>query len=279
MPMTTRTGPTPGSTARGRAGQHGVLVRDPVRLPALVDRLPSVQILGKRSDVSPSEPFLLFLLPGIALSSWVTRTPDVHDQLGLSTGQMGLVLVGLSVGSMIGILCSGRFVSRFGTRPVIAFDALLIIAGTAVIGVGSAVQSASLATAGLCLFGAGGARWRSTWTAPTWSASPGPRAATLNTYSLSPSRPLAVFSNPCGQPASRTRPGWTGTIAAEPVVPAQERLEPARSRFTFQRPEAPPRCSGRSLCGGFRSRYIRRPDGGIGSPPLARKASSQPTTR
>ncbi|MFI5681730.1 MFS transporter [Streptomyces cellulosae] len=99
--------------------------------------------------------FLLFFLPGIAMSSWVTRTPDVRDQLHLSTGQMGLVLFGLSVGSMIGILCSGRFVSRFGTRPVIALGTLLIIAGTVVIGVGSAVASAPLVTAGLCLFGAG----------------------------------------------------------------------------------------------------------------------------
>ncbi|MFI6668443.1 MFS transporter [Streptomyces sp. NPDC050481] len=99
--------------------------------------------------------FLLFFLPGIALSSWVTRTPDVRDRLGLSTGQMGLVLFGLSVGSMIGILCSGRFVSRFGTRPVIALGTLLIVVGTAVIGAGSAVPSASLVTAGLCLFGAG----------------------------------------------------------------------------------------------------------------------------
>ncbi|MGW0747255.1 MFS transporter [Streptomyces sp. NPDC002817] len=99
--------------------------------------------------------FLLFLLPGIAMSSWVTRTPDVRDQLSLSTGQMGLVLFGVSVGSMIGILCSGRFVSRFGTRPVMALGTLLIIAGTVVIGVGSAVPSAPLVTAGLCLFGAG----------------------------------------------------------------------------------------------------------------------------
>ncbi|KQV98943.1 MFS transporter [Streptomyces sp. Root369] len=99
--------------------------------------------------------FLLFFLPGIALSSWVTRTPDVRDRLGLSTGQMGLVLFGLSVGSMIGILCSGRFVSRFGTRPVIALGTLLIIVGTAVIGAGSAVPSASLVAVGLCLFGAG----------------------------------------------------------------------------------------------------------------------------
>ncbi|WP_330291249.1 MFS transporter [Streptomyces sp. NBC_00576] len=99
--------------------------------------------------------FLLFFLPGIALSSWVTRTPDVRDQLGLSTGQMGLILFGLSVGSMIGILCSGRFVSRFGTRPVIALGTLLIIAGTVVIGAGSAVRSAPLVAAGLSLFGAG----------------------------------------------------------------------------------------------------------------------------
>ncbi|MFH8898108.1 MFS transporter [Streptomyces coeruleorubidus] len=99
--------------------------------------------------------FLLLFLPGIAMSSWVTRTPDVRDQLGLSTGQMGLVLFGLSIGSMIGILCSGRFVSRFGTRPAIALGTLLIIAGTVVIGMGSAVRSAPLVTAGLCLFGAG----------------------------------------------------------------------------------------------------------------------------
>ncbi|MFJ4977954.1 MFS transporter [Streptomyces coeruleorubidus] len=99
--------------------------------------------------------FLLFFLPGIAMSSWVTRTPDVRDQLGLSTGQMGLVLFGLSIGSMSGILCSGRFVSRFGTRPVIALGTLLIIAGTVVIGMGSAVRSAPLVTAGLCLFGGG----------------------------------------------------------------------------------------------------------------------------
>ncbi|MFG2790929.1 MFS transporter [Streptomyces sp. NPDC048419] len=99
--------------------------------------------------------YLFFFLPGIALSSWVTRTPDVRDQLGVSTGQMGLILFGLSVGSMIGILCSGRFVARLGTRPVIALGTALIIAATAVIGVGSAASSAPAVTAGLFLFGAG----------------------------------------------------------------------------------------------------------------------------
>ncbi|MFE6158345.1 MFS transporter [Streptomyces sp. NPDC056486] len=99
--------------------------------------------------------YLFFFLPGISMSSWVTRTPDVRDQLDVSTGQMGLVLFGLSVGSMGGILCSGRLVSKFGTRPVIALGTLLIIASMAVIGGGSSVPSAPMVAAGLCLFGAG----------------------------------------------------------------------------------------------------------------------------
>jgi fucose permease len=89
------------------------------------------------------------------MSSWVTRTPDVRDQLGASTAEMGLILFGLSVGSMIGILCSGRFVERLGTRPVIVLATALIISATIVIGVGSAVPSTVLVTAGLFLFGAG----------------------------------------------------------------------------------------------------------------------------
>ncbi|MGP3776564.1 MFS transporter [Streptomyces sp. SDT5-1] len=99
--------------------------------------------------------FLFFLIPGLSMSSWVTRTPDVRDQLGASTAQMGLVLFGLSVGSMIGILCSGTLVSRFGTRPVMAVGTLLITVSMAVIGLGAMASSAPLVTAGLVLFGAG----------------------------------------------------------------------------------------------------------------------------
>lgn len=99
--------------------------------------------------------YLFFFLPGIALSSWVTRTPDVRDRLDASTGQMGLILFGLSVGSMLGILCSGRFVARLGTRPVILLGTALIVAATGVIGAGSAAASAPLVTTGLFLFGAG----------------------------------------------------------------------------------------------------------------------------
>ncbi|MDX3730682.1 MFS transporter [Streptomyces caniscabiei] len=99
--------------------------------------------------------FLLFLLCGIAMSSWVTRTPAIRDRLDLSTAHMGLVLFGLSLGSMVGISCSGRLVSRFGTRPVIVRGTWLLISGMAMICWGSASASAATVTAGLCVFGIG----------------------------------------------------------------------------------------------------------------------------
>lgn len=99
--------------------------------------------------------FALFFLPGLGLSSWVTRTPDVRDLLGASTAEMGLVLFGLSAGSMIGILGSGVLVSRFGTRPVVTGGILATAISTPVIGFGAGLSSSVLVAAGLFLFGFG----------------------------------------------------------------------------------------------------------------------------
>lgn len=99
--------------------------------------------------------FLLFLLAGIAMSSWVTRTPAIRDELDVSTAQMGLILFGLSLGSMLGILASGRLVSRNGTRPVIFWSTALLVSGMATICVGSLMESIPIVTAGLSVFGVG----------------------------------------------------------------------------------------------------------------------------
>ncbi|MGL3151708.1 MFS transporter [Microbacterium sp. A82] len=97
----------------------------------------------------------LFLVPGIGIASWVTRTPDIRDLLGASTLEMGLVLFGLSVGSMLGILVSGPLVARFGARPVIAAGAIGVVISMPTIGVGAGLGEPFVAAAGLFLFGAG----------------------------------------------------------------------------------------------------------------------------
>lgn len=99
--------------------------------------------------------FALFLLPGLSIAAWVTRTPDVRDLLGASTAQMGLVLFGLSVGSMTGILSSGPLVMRLGTRPVVLLGSALVVLALPTIAVGAVTGQALLTAFGLALFGAG----------------------------------------------------------------------------------------------------------------------------
>ncbi len=99
--------------------------------------------------------FALFFLPGLTIASWVTRTPDVRDMVGASTAQMGLILFGLSVGSMVGILCSGPLVGRWGARPVIVVGTVTVAVGAAVIGIGAAAGAGPVVALGLGLFGFG----------------------------------------------------------------------------------------------------------------------------
>ncbi|WP_369215498.1 MFS transporter [Streptomyces flavofungini] len=98
---------------------------------------------------------LCFAIPGLSLSTWVTRTPDVRDRLGASTAEMGLVLFGMSVGSMLGILAAGVLVARFSTRPVIVACMSLVLAGVGVAALGTTASSAPVVALGLLLFGAG----------------------------------------------------------------------------------------------------------------------------
>lgn len=95
------------------------------------------------------------MVPGVALASWVTRTPAIRDLLGASTAEMGLVLFGLSTGSMVGILASGPLLGRWGARPLIAIGMVGIIASMPVIAFGAALQVNVAVAVGLALFGLG----------------------------------------------------------------------------------------------------------------------------
>jgi fucose permease len=68
---------------------------------------------------------------------------------------MGLVLLGLSAGSMAGILASGPAVARFGARPVMVAGTLGVILSMPTIGAGAGTASAAVIALGLFLFGLG----------------------------------------------------------------------------------------------------------------------------
>ncbi|MCS3430857.1 MFS transporter [Klebsiella sp. BIGb0407] len=99
--------------------------------------------------------FTFFFLPGLVIASWVTRTPAIRDTLDVSTSGMGIVLFGLSIGSMGGILCSGWLVKRFGTRTIIRSGMILMVIGMLVMSLALFLASPFLFAFGLALLGSG----------------------------------------------------------------------------------------------------------------------------
>ncbi|MEZ2603996.1 MFS transporter [Kluyvera intermedia] len=98
--------------------------------------------------------FMFFFLPGLLMASWATRTPAIRDILSVSTAEMGIVLFGLSIGSMSGILCSAFFVKRFGTRAVIRTTMSCAIVGMMILSLALHLSSAWVFAIGLAVFGA-----------------------------------------------------------------------------------------------------------------------------
>lgn len=97
--------------------------------------------------------FMFFFIPGLLMASWATRTPAIRDILSVSTAEMGIVLFGLSIGSMSGILCSAWLVKRFGTRAVIRTTMCCAVFGMGVLSVALWFASPVLFALGLMVFG------------------------------------------------------------------------------------------------------------------------------
>ncbi|HBX11316.1 MAG TPA: MFS transporter, partial [Leclercia adecarboxylata] len=97
--------------------------------------------------------FMFFFIPGLLMASWATRTPAIRDILSVSTAEMGIVLFGLSIGSMSGILCSAWLVKRFGTRKVIRATMCCAIVGMMMLSAALWFASPLAFALGLTVFG------------------------------------------------------------------------------------------------------------------------------
>lgn len=97
--------------------------------------------------------FTFFFIPGLLMASWATRTPAIRDILSVSTAEMGVVLFGLSIGSMSGILSSAWLVKRFGARNVIRASMSFSVLGMLLLSLALWFASPLLFAAGLAVFG------------------------------------------------------------------------------------------------------------------------------
>lgn len=103
---------------------------------------------------------VVFALNGFAFASWVSRIPEARTNLDLSPGQLGTLLLALSLGSVVALPTAGVWVRRFGASKVVAVAAVIDALGLAVVGLGAgAVEGVGVAALGLLLLGVGSGTW------------------------------------------------------------------------------------------------------------------------
>ena len=103
---------------------------------------------------------VVFTANGFAFASWVSRIPAVRQLLDLDSGELGLLLLALSVGSLLGLPTAGRLVQWRGAAAVVRAGAVLV--GFGVLGVALGAEQWSswpLVAASLALTGFGVGIW------------------------------------------------------------------------------------------------------------------------
>ena len=102
--------------------------------------------------------FVIFILSGLALATWVARIPGVRDDLGLGKdpSAVGLLILGMSIGAIAGLTVSSPILVRFGPHRGMVGGLVIVAIGTLAIGFGSTVfHSIPTVAIGLVLLGFG----------------------------------------------------------------------------------------------------------------------------
>jgi MFS family permease len=119
--------------------------------PRPVESLSRAEVRAWRNAV-----FVVFVLSGICLSSWVARIPGVRDRLHLSTEGVGMLIFGLSVGAILGLIAAAPVLARVGARRGMMCAIFVVAIGLVLVGIGSdLVPSIPIVAAGLALLGFG----------------------------------------------------------------------------------------------------------------------------
>lgn len=98
--------------------------------------------------------FVTFALNGFGMSAWVARIPSVRDHLDITVAQVGILIFGVSAGSVIGLILASHIVHWLGGRQSIRLA--LIVAGAALAGAGfgtTALSSFGVVLGALVLYG------------------------------------------------------------------------------------------------------------------------------
>ena len=97
---------------------------------------------------------------GLAFASWVSRLPAIRDALDLTPGNVGVLLLCLTLGSFASVSASGLIVLRLGSKQTIRTGSIMVGSGLLLAGLGTSVFASPVVTAaGLAVIGLGTGSW------------------------------------------------------------------------------------------------------------------------
>ncbi|MDT0157765.1 MFS transporter [Microbacterium sp. ARD32] len=100
--------------------------------------------------------FAIFLASGLSVATWASRVPDIAQSLGIDKAQIGLLLLGMGISSIVGISTGPLVMARTGARLGMLIMMLSFGTGVCLIGLGADLfGSIPLVIAGMVLFGFG----------------------------------------------------------------------------------------------------------------------------
>lgn len=120
----------------------------------------AAQAIDRRVAPARNATLAVFAVSGFGMASWMARVPDVREQLQLTPGLLGLLLLAISAGSLVGLPLAGRLAHRFGAAGAVRLGGSVSLAGLAV----SALTTQFMGSMwwvmpGLLLFGLGMGVW------------------------------------------------------------------------------------------------------------------------
>jgi predicted MFS family arabinose efflux permease len=102
---------------------------------------------------------VVFAANGLAFASFMARTPAIRDGLGISSAQLGLLLLCLSGGSIAGLPASGPIVQRWGPGRTVLAGSLSVTLGLLLVATGLLTGTVLPVAFGFAFCGLGSGTW------------------------------------------------------------------------------------------------------------------------
>ncbi|GHD46669.1 MFS transporter [Mycetocola manganoxydans] len=120
--------------------------------------VPAASALRPRNELAAwrNAIFVIFTLSGLSIATWAARLPEIKANLDVTTGSIGILILGMSAGSILGLMASAWLMARMGARSGMVLSLSFVAVGLVLIGIGAGIVfSPVLVFVGLALFGFG----------------------------------------------------------------------------------------------------------------------------